>query len=94
MRRFALCLIQLIATPAIADGDASWEAFRKDVATACLALVEGPGEKQIEVNPFGSQSYGVAQVDLTAPAGTDRMVCIYDKATKTAELSGPFLPKP
>ena len=93
MRRFVLCLIPLIAAPAFADGDASWEAFRKDVATACLALVQGPGETQIEVNPFGSESYGVALVDLVAPAGTDRMVCIYDKVTKKAELTGPFLPK-
>ena len=93
MRRFALCLILLLPAPAFADGDASWEAFRQDVSAACLALVQGPGERWVEVNPFGSESYGVALVDLVAPAGTDRMVCIYDKVTKKAELTGPFLPK-
>ena len=99
MRCFALCLISLIAAPAFADGDgdgdgdASWEAFRKGVANACRALVQGPGKTQIEVIPFGSESYGAALVDLVAPAETDRMDCIHDKVTKKAELSAPFLPK-
>jgi hypothetical protein len=29
-------------------------------------------------------------VTLSSPAGTDRMICVYDKAGKTAELSAPF----
>ena len=85
-------LLALLATPALADPEASWEAFRSEVEEACRALVEGPGEVAVEVNPFGSPSYGVALVTVAAAQGTDRMACILDKATRTAELSAPFAP--
>jgi hypothetical protein len=29
-------------------------------------------------------------VTLSSGAGEDRMICVYDKASKTAELSAPF----
>ena len=85
-----LALIALCASPALASSDAAWAQFRIDVGTACLALVTGPGTATIEVNGFGSASYGVALVTLRSGAVNERMVCIYDKALKTAELSAPF----
>lgn len=81
-----------LATPGLADSEASWEAFRGEVEAACRALVQDPGEVAVEVNPFGSESYGVALVTLTAEYGTDRMACVFDKASRTAELTGPFPP--
>jgi hypothetical protein len=56
--------------------------------------VQDNGEKRIEVIPFGSPSYGVALVDLVTASGTDRMVCIFDKHNRTAELTAPFTPTP
>ena len=47
-------------------------------------------EVAVEVSPFGSESYGAAVVTLTGEAGTDRAVCIVDKATKAAELTAPW----
>ncbi|PZR00079.1 MAG: hypothetical protein DI533_05590 [Cereibacter sphaeroides] len=88
MRLFALAA--LIASPAFASSDDAWAQFRVDVGAACLALVQGPGTATIEVNNFGSESYGVALVTLTSTEGQDRMVCIYDKASKKAELSAAF----
>lgn len=85
-----VALLALTAGPALASSDDAWAQFRVDVGAACLALVEGPGTATVEVNPFGSESYGVAVVTLTSDAGTDRMVCVYDKAGKQAELSAPF----
>ena len=55
-------------------------------------LVTGPGEVAVEVNPFGTDSYGIALVTLTTAEGSDRMVCVYDKARAAAELSAPFPP--
>ena len=92
--RAAFLILPLLATPALANSEASWEAFRAEVDAACRALVQDPGEVTVEVNPFGSEHYGVALVTLTAPYGTDRMACVLDKATRTAELSGPFAPSP
>ena len=85
-------ILALAATPALADSEASWEAFRAEVDAACRALVEDAGEVGVEVNPFGSESYGAALVTLTTEYGTDRMACILDKATREAEITGPFAP--
>ena len=86
----AIALLALISTPAFASSDDAWAQFRTDVGAACLALVQGPGTANVEVNGFGSEHYGVALVTLTSGAGSDLMVCVYDKATKTAELSASF----
>lgn len=88
--RLALLPLLCLALPAAADSPDAWEEFRANVATTCLALVLDPGEALIEVNPFGSESFGAAIITLEATTGTDRMICIYDKVTGTAELTTPF----
>ena len=89
MKPYVLVL-SILAGPALASSGDAWDQFRADVGAACLALVQGPGTATVEVNPFGSDSYGVALVTLASGAGKDRMICVYDKASKTAELSAPF----
>ena len=95
MRRLVPAALLLAASPALADGEAPWGAFREEVRTACEALVEAPADAEVvtEVNPFGSESYGVALVTVTASYGTDRMACVFDKATRRAELTAAFLPE-
>lgn len=89
MKPYALVL-SILAGPVLASSGDAWDQFRADVGAACLALVQGPGTATVEVNPFGSDSYGVAVVTLLSGSGRDRMICVYDKASKTAELSAPF----
>lgn len=86
----SLLLTLLLATPAMADSPEAWEEWRAEVDAACRALVTDPGGIEIEVNPFGSEHYGVAIITLTTQAGSDRMVCIFDKASKEAELTAAF----
>jgi hypothetical protein len=86
----ALVCLACFATPALASSEDAWVAFRATVGAACLALVKDQGTVSAEVNPFGTQSYGVAIVTLASEAGTDRMVCVYDKASHKAELSASF----
>lgn len=94
----ALLLAAALAAPlpARASSEAAWETFRQEVAAACEALLAGPGPHRIEVNPFGSASYGLALVDVQTGSGEGATVetqgCIYDKRTKAAELTGPFVP--
>lgn len=91
--RLPLMLLALTATPALASSDAAWEEFRAEVEKACTALAPTEGETAIEINPFGSESYGAALLITTLPdGGADRYVCIYDKQAKTAELTAPFTP--
>jgi hypothetical protein len=87
--RLALCLA-LIASPTLAASPDAWDEFRLMVQTTCAALVQDPGTVKIDVNPFGSESFGAALVSVTYPQGTDRMICIVDKATGRAELTAPF----
>lgn len=89
----ALPLAVVAALPALSSSEAAWEEFRTTVETECTKLVETPdgATSKVEVNPFGSESYGVAMVTLTLEDGTaDRMACVYDKQEKTAELTAPF----
>lgn len=91
--RLPILLLALAATPALASTDEAWAEFRADVEKACTALAPAEGETAIEVNPFGSESYGAALLITTLPdGGADRYVCIYDKQSKKAELSAPFTP--
>lgn len=78
----------LAAGTAMASSGAAWEAFRAEVAAACTALAP-PGEVAVEVDPFGSAHYGVAILTVTRAEGRERMICIFDKATRGAEITAP-----
>lgn len=83
----------LLATPALASSDDAWATFRTDVQAACAQITDVPegASASYAVNPFGSESYGAALVTVTLKDGTaDRMVCIYDKQNKTAEMTAPL----
>ncbi|MDT1061763.1 hypothetical protein RM190_07825 [Paracoccus sp. CPCC 101403] len=93
MRLPILLVATLAATPALASSEEAWTEFRAEVEKACTALAPTEGETAMEVNPFGSESYGAALLITTlADGGADRYVCIYDKQTKKAELTAPFTP--
>lgn len=90
MIRFILPAL-ICAAPALASSDDAWETFRDDVSKACLALAPTRGETEIEVDDFGSESYGVAILTTTFEgADAERTVCVYDKRSKAAELTAPF----
>lgn len=87
----AICLLPLGSMPASASSADAWDDFAKDVAAKCTTLAEGRIEKpQVVVDPFGTESYGVAI--LTGKAfGAEAVVssiCVYDKKAKTAEIGG------
>lgn len=90
MRLLIAPLLLLPAASAAASTGAAWDEFRQDVRTACRSLVPEKAVVTVEVNPYGSEHYGVANVTVDTGSGTDRMICIYDKASHAAELSAPF----
>ena len=89
-----LMAIALSLAPAVESYGASpeaWEQFRTDVERACLALAVSLDEPKIFVNPFGTESYGVAMLIVAEKGGGgETYACVYEKRTKRAELSGPF----
>ncbi len=90
-QRLIAAALAVLPVPGLASTEDAWDAFRASVETACLALVDAPDAKvAVQVNPFGSESYGAALVDVAHAAGTDRMICIFDKKTGAAEITAPF----
>lgn len=84
-------LLVLLAPPALAATEEEWEAHRDAVEAACLALVaDWRGQPSIEVNPWGSESYGAAILTLHSEGETDRVVCVFDKASGRAEVTAPW----
>lgn len=69
--------------------------MRERLAQGCEALLPEGARAVIDVNPFGSESYGLALVTLTDSQGaTERMACIMDKASGALELTAPFAGPP
>ena len=89
MRHIALLAV-LLAAPAQASTEEAWAEMRADVAAKCRALLPEGATATVEINPFGSESYGAAVVTLQEGDRVERMVCIYDKRTQAAELTTPF----
>ena len=96
--RFAPVLFLLAASsiPALASSDDAWEEFQNDVTSACLTAAEPSFETaRVQVDPFGSESYGLALVTGKA-RGADveiASICVFDKQTGAVEIGGE-LPAP
>lgn len=70
---------------ATAASDDAWAEFAKDVDTACrAATAEVIADPTVTVDPFGSETYGLAVVS----GETFSIVCVYDKKTKAVEIGG------
>ncbi len=66
-----------------------WAEFRRMVERTCLARIDRCGSVENEVTPFGPDPCGVAIVTSEAE-GTDRVACIFDKATGKTEPTFAF----
>lgn len=101
MPRFAAIALaaHLIAagatTAATAATDDAWEAFRADVAAQCLAAAGELFETaKATVDPFGSESFGLALVRGKAKGADAEIaaICVYDKEARTVEIGGELPP--
>jgi len=87
----AAILMAGTALPAMASSEAAWEQFANDVRTACVAaatpLIEEP---HALVDPHGSEHFGLALMRGKAKGAETEIavICVYDKAAKTAEVGG------
>jgi hypothetical protein len=80
----ALTLVGITGASA-ASGDA-WAEFAAEVETACLAATADyfPDGATATVDPFGSESFGLAIVSSHAVS----VICVFDKQTKAVEIGG------
>lgn len=78
------------ATPLLASSDDAWKEFRANVQKGCQAAV---GDRLVKptytVDPFGTESYGVAVA--RGPSKYDKapqvIVCVFDKKTQKTEAT-------
>ncbi|MGF9760744.1 hypothetical protein AAII07_36715 [Microvirga sp. 0TCS3.31] len=81
----------MIAPASASSGDA-WQAMRGKLRTGCAskATAIGLGRIEINVDPFGSQSYGIAIVTKCGAGRKQNVsyVCIMDKKTGAVEMGG------
>lgn len=78
-------------TIAHASSDDAWSEFRAEVGKACVAAAKGLIENgKALVDPFGSESYGLAVVSGKAVGAKAAIsaICVFDKKTKKAEIGG------
>ncbi|EPX86324.1 hypothetical protein ruthe_01138 [Rubellimicrobium thermophilum DSM 16684] len=103
MRPALATLVLLIPAAASADAEAAWQDHRLAVEIACREEAARAGWNSdrltIEVNPFGSETHGVALLTIAGEGGageggSDRLVCLVEKATGRTELTAPFAPLP
>lgn len=73
-----------LGSAAASSGDA-WAEFAAEVEEACrAATAEMITDPSVVVDPFGSESYGLAIVS----GETASIVCVFDKQTKAVEIGG------
>jgi hypothetical protein len=95
MSRALVAALLFATTPALASSEDAWKEFGENVQTSCAKAVAGRlRDTKIDVDPFGSDSYGVAiargvSTDAKAPRA---IVCIFDKRSKAVETSGELAP--
>ena len=81
--------------PASASSDDAWQAFAADVEDKCRAamskVLKNP---KLDVDSIGTENHGVAIGRGVVIGGKSRkaIVCIYDKKSKTVEISGELRP--
>ena len=86
LKPFAILATTLLTIGgAAASTDDAWAQFAADVEEACLAAsAEYFPDGKAVVDPFGSESYGLAIVS----GETASLVCVYDKQSKDVEIGG------
>lgn len=86
----ALGLTMLATSTAHASSDDAWAEFGAEVEQGCLeATADIVTNAQAIVDPFGSETYGLALVTGDNPAGlTSSIICVFDKQTGAVEIGG------
>lgn len=83
-------LLAFVVTPAFASSGDAWEEFAAEVEAGCVAATsEILTNATVVVDPFGSESYGLAVVTgEVAPDTLKSIICVFDKQTKAIEIGG------
>jgi hypothetical protein len=87
----ALAAISIASlTPAFAASGDAWAEFAVEVEEACLDATGDVFEEAVAVvDPFGSESFGLAVVTGAVSGGVPAsVICVFDKQSKAVEIGG------
>lgn len=89
-RLVVVSFMAVSAGPALAASTDAWAEFASEVEQSCLAATSDIlSESAAIVDPYGSESYGLAIVSGEAAPGVRRsIICVFDKQTRTVEIGG------
>lgn len=86
----SLVPLMLLAGPAFGSSDDAWAAFAAEVENACLGAVgNSMSDASAVVDPFGSESYGLAIV--SGQVAEDRVasvICVLEKESRAVQIGG------
>ena len=85
----ALAMLLVLTAPAGASSGDAWAEMRRAVEAACLKAARAHLPKPVaQVDPFGSERFGLALIRGTPKGGSKpvQMICVYDKAGGAVEL--------
>ncbi|AKI02337.1 hypothetical protein IMCC20628_03653 [Hoeflea sp. IMCC20628] len=85
----ALLLLPMSIAPAAASSDDAWAEFAAEVRSKCLeAAAPMLDDGKAAVDPFGSESFGLAVVTGKAKGGDAFVsyICVIDKQDRSVEL--------
>lgn len=92
MHRIAtlIAITLLTAGHAQASSDDAWAILAAEVEESCLdATKDVFSDAKAVVDPFGSESFGLAVVSGTTSGGTSAsIICVFDKQSKVVEIGG------
>ena len=91
LKRLVLVFLAFLFTmPAFAASDDAWAEFAADVERSCLQATSALlRNAQVIVDPFGSESYGLAMVRGEVGEGqVATVICVFDKQTKAVQIGG------
>jgi len=90
MLKILAIALTIVSYPAYGSSGDAWAAFRTEVEHACVAAAgETLRDTFAIVDPFGSESYGLAIIrGQSMGDDTIYMICVLDKRTRQVELSG------
>lgn len=81
---------------ASAASEEAWAEFRADVEAKCLEAAQPLfADAAARVDPFGSESYGLALIEGPARGAEETRIaaiCVYDKQAQTVEIGGELPP--
>ena len=83
----------VLAACATASSPDAWDTFRQQVADACV-IASGFGSADVRVDPFGTETYGLASmVGLGEDGAEHTVICVVRKSPAgvlNAEISAGF----